>query len=105
LAASYLSTLRVFASLSRSDIADIETRNRSVHLPEKFSGPFSCSCSTRLVGLLAVTAALNSEALFNDFVQFRAQVAVILNPIIFILLQSEVSELNEQYVRSFGEAA
>ena len=52
-----------------------------------------------------MTAALNSEALFNDFVQFRAQVAVILNPIIFILLQSEVSELNEQYVRSFGEAA
>jgi len=49
-------------------------------------------------------AALNSEALFNDFVQFRAQVAVILNPIIFILLQPEVSELNEQYVRSFGEA-
>jgi len=104
LAASYLSTLRTFASLSRSDIIDIETRNWSVRFPEKFSGSFSYDCSTRLVGLSAVTAALNSEALFSDFIQFRAQVAVILNPIIFILLQSEVSDLKEQYVHFFGEA-
>ena len=105
LAASYLSTPRIFASLSRSDIADIQTPNRSVHLPEKFSGPFSGSCSTRLVGLSAVTAALNPEALFKNSVQFRAQVAVILNSIIFVMLQSEILELNEQYVRSFGGVA
>lgn len=81
LTANYLSSLRIFASLSRNDIDDSETQNR-----------------TRLVGLSTLTAALNSEALYNDFIQFRAQVAVILNPIVFILLHSEVSTLNEQAV-------
>ncbi|KAJ3573353.1 hypothetical protein NP233_g2488 [Leucocoprinus birnbaumii] len=81
LTANYLSSLRTFASFSRSDMTDTEIRNR-----------------TRLVGLSTLTAALNSEALYNDFVQFRAQVAVMLNPIAFILLHSEVSTLDEQAV-------
>ncbi|KAF9451642.1 hypothetical protein P691DRAFT_723661 [Macrolepiota fuliginosa MF-IS2] len=81
LTSNYLSTLHTFASLSRNDAPDHETRNR-----------------TRLVGLSALTAALNSEALYNDFVQFRAQVSVILNPILLVLLRSDISTLNEQAV-------
>ncbi|KXN86404.1 Protein EFR3 [Leucoagaricus sp. SymC.cos] len=81
LTTDYLSTLRTFASLSCNDIQDQEIRNR-----------------TRLVGLSALTAALNSEALYNDFVQFRAQVSVILNSIILILLHTEVFVLNDQAI-------
>ncbi|EKM80168.1 hypothetical protein AGABI1DRAFT_120198 [Agaricus bisporus var. burnettii JB137-S8] len=78
---NYLSSLRAFASLTSSHVADLETRNRA-----------------RLIGLIALTAALSSEALYNDFVQFRAQVAIILNPILSILLQSDVATLSEQAV-------
>ncbi|KAF8812578.1 hypothetical protein BYT27DRAFT_7183025 [Phlegmacium glaucopus] len=75
----YLSTLKQFASLSCCDLEDQETRNRS-----------------RLIGLAALTAALNSEALYNDVGQFGSQVSTILHPIMVILFQTTIVVLDEQ---------
>ena len=52
--------------------------------------------STRLIGFAALTGALNSEALYNDAVQFRAQVSRIMRPILGTLLQAEIPMLDEQ---------
>ncbi|KAF9464410.1 hypothetical protein BDZ94DRAFT_1161875 [Collybia nuda] len=76
---NYLSALRRFSHLSSSDVSDHEVRNR-----------------TRLVGLAALTGALNSEALYNNSVQFRAQVSTIMHSILVTLFQIEITTLDEQ---------
>jgi hypothetical protein len=52
--------------------------------------------STRLIGLAALKGAVNSEALYNDSVQFRVQVSAIVRPLLLTLLQSEISLLNDE---------
>lgn len=75
----YLSILRQFALLSYSNSADQETQNR-----------------TRLIGLAALTAAVNSEALYNDIGHFGAQASIILRPIMTVLFDTPLSVLEEQ---------
>ncbi|KAL0949391.1 hypothetical protein HGRIS_009455 [Hohenbuehelia grisea] len=75
----YISILQMFSSLSSIEIKDQELRNR-----------------TRLIGFAALTGALNSEALYSDSLQFRAQVATIMRPILRTLLEADVSLLDEQ---------
>ncbi|KAF4619447.1 hypothetical protein D9613_005352 [Agrocybe pediades] len=75
----YLSILKQFATLSSKVSPDQETQNR-----------------TRLIGLAALTAALNSEALYNDIGQFGAQVSIILHPIMVIILETALSLLDVQ---------
>ncbi|KAF7292357.1 Cellular morphogenesis-related protein [Mycena chlorophos] len=75
----YITVLRRFAALSCSDVADQEVRNR-----------------TRLVGFAALTGALNSEALYNDSVQFKTQVSVIMKPILVTVFQTDVAVLEQQ---------
>ncbi|RDB22539.1 Protein EFR3 [Hypsizygus marmoreus] len=74
----YLSVLRQFSLLSSSAVADHEVRNR-----------------TRLIGFAALTGALNSEALYNDSIQFRAQVSTIMQPILTTLFQTDIATLDE----------
>ncbi|KAF7301808.1 Cellular morphogenesis-related protein [Mycena indigotica] len=75
----YINVLKRFAALSCSDVQDQEVRNR-----------------TRLVGFAALTGALNSEALYNDSVQFRTQVSVIMKPILVTVFQTNVDILEHQ---------
>ncbi|KAF5388455.1 hypothetical protein D9615_000535 [Tricholomella constricta] len=82
----YQSALRRFSQLSCSSIADREVRNR-----------------TRLIGFAALTGALNSEALYNDLTQFRAQVSTIMRPILITLLETEIDTLDEQAAAAKGE--
>lgn len=51
---------------------------------------------TRLIGLAALTAALNSEALYNDIGNFGTQVSIILRPVMTILFETSISVLDEQ---------
>ncbi|KAJ7044491.1 hypothetical protein C8F04DRAFT_1068540 [Mycena alexandri] len=75
----YVATLKKFASLSCSEAPDQEVRNR-----------------TRLIGFAALTGALNSEALYNDSVQFRAQVSVMMRPILVTIFQAAIPTLDHQ---------
>ncbi|KAJ7228514.1 hypothetical protein GGX14DRAFT_413541 [Mycena pura] len=75
----YVSVLKRFAALGCSEAADHEVRNR-----------------TRLIGFAALTGALSSEALYNDSVQFKAQVSVIMRPIIVTVFQTEIGALSHQ---------
>lgn len=75
----YLLVLDHFASLSSSSPVDEEVKNR-----------------TRLIGFAALTGALNSEALYSDTAQFRAQVSRIMRPILGTLFQTEIAMLDEQ---------
>ncbi|KAG6830847.1 hypothetical protein H0H92_014499 [Tricholoma furcatifolium] len=75
----YLSALSRFSALSRSTLADQEVRNR-----------------TRLIGFAALSGALNSEALYNDPTQFKAQVSTIMQPILVTLFETGLDTLNEQ---------
>ncbi|KAF8076541.1 hypothetical protein FPV67DRAFT_1558991 [Lyophyllum atratum] len=79
LTTNYISALRQFSELSCSSAADKEIRNR-----------------TRLIGFAALTGALNSEALYNDSTQFKAQVSTIMRPILITLFETEIDTLNEQ---------
>ncbi|ESK94402.1 cellular morphogenesis-related protein [Moniliophthora roreri MCA 2997] len=76
---NYISCLRHFAALASSQEQDVEVRNR-----------------TRLVGLAALTGAVNSEALYNDSAQFRTQVSILLRPVLVTLFQSNLSTLEEE---------
>ncbi|KAF9076803.1 hypothetical protein BDP27DRAFT_1442186 [Rhodocollybia butyracea] len=76
---NYMSSLRHLATLSGSAAKDPELRNRS-----------------RLVGLAAITGALNSEALYNDSRQFRAQISIIMRPILKTLFETDLETLNKQ---------
>ncbi|KAJ8523545.1 hypothetical protein ONZ45_g118 [Pleurotus djamor] len=69
----YLSILRSFADLSCSDYRDHEIRNRQVNL-----------------------RALSSEALYNDLVQFRAQVSVIMKPLLLSITGTDITSLDNQ---------
>ena len=53
---------------------------------------------TRLIGLAALTAAVNSEALYNDIGHFGTQAATILHPIMAVLFDTPISVLDDQYV-------
>ncbi|KAF8917910.1 hypothetical protein CPB85DRAFT_1474452 [Mucidula mucida] len=75
----YLSALGAFAQLSCIQLKDQEIQNR-----------------TRLIGFAALTGALSSEALYNDTVQFRAQVAIILKPILVTMFQADLKVLDGQ---------
>ncbi|KAJ7639002.1 hypothetical protein FB45DRAFT_787574 [Roridomyces roridus] len=75
----YIAALTKFASLACSDAHDQEVRNR-----------------TRLVGFEALTGALNSEALYNDSGQFRAQVSVMMRPILLTVYQTQIDILETQ---------
>ncbi|KAF8974453.1 hypothetical protein BDZ97DRAFT_1647220 [Flammula alnicola] len=75
----YLSILGRFASLSSCNSQDQETQNR-----------------TRLIGLAALTAALNSEALYNDIGHFGSQVSTIIRPIMVILFETSITVLDDQ---------
>ncbi|KAL4267891.1 EFR3 family protein [Pleurotus pulmonarius] len=73
----YISTLQRFADLSSSTSKDHENRNRQ-----------------KLIGLAALTGALSSEALYNDMLQFRAQVAVIMRPILYAIFGTPLQSLD-----------
>ncbi|KAJ6515740.1 hypothetical protein C8R45DRAFT_957459 [Mycena sanguinolenta] len=75
----YIAVLTKFATLSYSEVADQEIRNR-----------------TRLIGFAALTGALNSEALYNDSVQFRAQVSVMMRPILVTVFETPIHALETQ---------
>ncbi|KAG6821583.1 hypothetical protein H0H93_000092 [Arthromyces matolae] len=75
----YLSALNRFAALSRSTLADLEVRNR-----------------TRLIGFAALSGALNSEALYNDPNQFKAQISALMRPILVTLFETEMDMLDRQ---------
>ncbi|KAJ7068417.1 hypothetical protein C8F01DRAFT_1364767 [Mycena amicta] len=75
----YITVLKRFGALSCSEVSDQEVRNR-----------------TRLVGFAALTGALNSEALYNDSVQFKTQVSVIMRPILVTVFQTDVDVLDHQ---------
>ncbi|KAJ7507965.1 hypothetical protein B0H11DRAFT_1969523 [Mycena galericulata] len=75
----YIFTLTKFATLSCSNARDQEVRNR-----------------TRLIGFAALTGALNSEALYNDSGQFRAQVSVMMRPILVTVFQTDLHVLEHQ---------
>ena len=53
---------------------------------------------TRLIGVAALTAALNSDALFNDIRNFGIQVSTIIRPILAVLFETPISILDDQYV-------
>ncbi|KAJ7129516.1 hypothetical protein C8R44DRAFT_776974 [Mycena epipterygia] len=75
----YIQTLTKFAALSCSEAPDHEIRNR-----------------TRLISFAALTGALNSEALYNDSVQFRTQVSVMMRPILVTVFQTDIHALEQQ---------
>ncbi|KAF8623443.1 hypothetical protein AX15_006385 [Amanita polypyramis BW_CC] len=75
----YSSVLCHFASLSCSDVKDQEIQNR-----------------TRLVGIAALTGAVNSEALYHNTSQFGHQVSIMMKPILSVILQTPVNQLDEQ---------
>ncbi|KAH7931244.1 hypothetical protein BV22DRAFT_1027474 [Leucogyrophana mollusca] len=77
----YLFVLRKFASQSSAEIksVDNELRNR-----------------TRLIGLAALTGAVNSEALYTSSSQFAPQVKVIARPLLFHVVKTEVSVLEDR---------
>ncbi|KAG6911231.1 hypothetical protein DXG01_003098 [Tephrocybe rancida] len=75
----YLSALSRFSALSRSSLADQEIRNR-----------------TRLIGFAALSGALNSEALYHDSAQFKAQVSTIMRPLLITLFETGLNTLDEQ---------
>ncbi|KAJ7929928.1 hypothetical protein B0H13DRAFT_2180690 [Mycena leptocephala] len=75
----YINVLTNFAALSCSEAPDQEVRNR-----------------TRLIGFAALTGALNSEALYNDSVQFRAQVSVMMRPILMTVFETATHTLEHQ---------
>ncbi|KAJ7590858.1 hypothetical protein C8J56DRAFT_934069 [Mycena floridula] len=75
----YLAVLRSFANSSCVELKDLEVRNR-----------------TRLIGFAGLTGALSSEALYNDSVQFKAQVSIIMRPILLNMLQTELPDLEQQ---------
>lgn len=93
----YLSILRQFALLSSSNSTDQETQNRYAGC--NFLSFTKClSNRTRLIGLAALTAAVNSEALYNDIGHFGTQASIILRPILTVLFDTPISVLDEQYV-------
>ncbi|KAJ6455941.1 hypothetical protein DFH09DRAFT_1234396 [Mycena vulgaris] len=75
----YILVLTKFAALSCSEAPDQEVRNR-----------------TRLIGFAALTGALNSEALYNDSVQFRAQVSVMMRPMLGTVFETPIHVLERQ---------
>ncbi|KAG1783176.1 hypothetical protein EV702DRAFT_1176389 [Suillus placidus] len=80
LARDYLAVLRRFAQLSTADVksVDHELRNR-----------------TRLVGLAALTGAVNSEALYCSSNHYKPQVSVISRALLFHVMNAELSVLDE----------
>lgn len=80
LARDYLAVLRRFAQLSTADVksVDHELRNR-----------------TRLVGLAALTGAVNSEALYCSSNQYKPQVSIISRALLFHVMNAELSVLDE----------
>ncbi|KAF9057699.1 hypothetical protein BJ165DRAFT_1422569 [Panaeolus papilionaceus] len=84
----YLSILRRFSALSASKLPDQETQNR-----------------TRLIGLAALSAAINSEVLYHDAAQFGAQVSTILQPSIQIIFETSMTMLNNQSLAVKGSPA
>ncbi|KAF6762353.1 hypothetical protein DFP72DRAFT_878618 [Ephemerocybe angulata] len=75
----YMAVLQQFADLASNENADNEVRNR-----------------TRLIGFAAVAGVLNSEALYNDLRQFRAQTSILTRPILVTLFQTSTTTLQEQ---------
>lgn len=93
----YLLVLNQFASLGSSSAADQEVKNRLEYNSSLTLLKLSqYAPSTRLIGFAALTGALNSEALYNDAAQFRAQVSRIMRPILVTLFQAELAMLDEQ---------
>lgn len=93
----YLSILRQFALLSYSKSTDQETQNRYASCNLLCSAK-CLSNRTRLIGLAALTAAVNSEALYNDIGHFGTQASIILRPILTVLFDTPISVLDELYV-------
>ncbi|KAG0709779.1 hypothetical protein DFH29DRAFT_885776 [Suillus ampliporus] len=79
LAQDYLAVLRRFAQQSTADVksVDHELRNR-----------------TRLVGLAALTGAVNSEALYCSSNQYKPQVSIISRSLLFHVMHADLSVLD-----------
>ncbi|KAG1755543.1 hypothetical protein EDB19DRAFT_1891798 [Suillus lakei] len=80
LARDYLAVLRRFVQLSTAEVksVDHELRNR-----------------TRLVGLAALTGAVNSEALYCSSTQYKPQVSIISHALLFHVMNADLSVLDE----------
>ncbi|KAG2156199.1 hypothetical protein DEU56DRAFT_224351 [Suillus clintonianus] len=80
LARDYLAVLRRFAQQSTADVksVDHELRNR-----------------TRLVGLAALTGAVNSEALYCSSSQYKPQASIISRALLFHVMNADLSVLDE----------
>ncbi len=88
------------APLLNSVAYNSKTRKYKIGAATSFSIFFQLILRTRLIGFAALTGALSSEALYNDTVQFRAQVAIILKPILVTMFQADLKVLDGQYVPS-----
>ena len=53
-------------------------------------------CSTRLVGLAALAAVVNSDALYHSLTHFQSQVATIMAALLLPVFQVDVSVLNHE---------
>ncbi|KAG1752645.1 uncharacterized protein EDB91DRAFT_1243408 [Suillus paluster] len=80
LAQDYFAVLRQFAQQSTADVksVDHELRNR-----------------TRLVGLAALTGAVNSEALYCSSSQYKPQVSIISRSLLFHVMHADLTVLDE----------
>jgi hypothetical protein len=97
LARDYLAVLRRFAQLSTADVksVDHELRNRQVFCFSILGDSFISLLRTRLVGLAALTGAVNSEALYCSSNQYKPQVTIISRALLFHVMNVELSVLDE----------
>ena len=95
----YMDCLKHFSRLGHIDHKDPETRNRFVNymrstpcLPFIFH-PYG---STRLVGLAALAAVVNSDTLYHSVSHFQPQVAIIMAALLLPFFQVDLSVLNHE---------
>ncbi|KAG5221564.1 plasma membrane localization protein [Salix suchowensis] len=72
--------------------ASVVLSSRPSHTKYGFNG-----YRQKLIGLAALTGALSSEALYNDMLQFRAQVAVIMRPILYAIFGTPLQSLDHHF--------
>lgn len=93
----YMSCLQVFSLMGRVESKDEEVMNRLDRRCLLRHVTDIC-CSTRLVGLAALTGVVTSEALYNSTTQLKAQISTIMPALMVPLLEVEVSILDTEYV-------
>ncbi|KAH9951692.1 hypothetical protein B0H21DRAFT_186856 [Amylocystis lapponica] len=75
----YISCLQHFSDMGKTMLEDDEVKNR-----------------TRLVSLAAITASMNSEALFNSSTTFKQQVSTLMPAVLTPLLEVDIATLSHE---------